>query len=102
MRLRMIHIDISLLFTCIKVATEAITLWWTQVILSTSGLESALPSLMGAVVLLVTITSGPSLLAAASAAAFAALAAALALARTAFIARALSINTAALPESIET
>lgn len=69
-------------FTWINVATAAIALWWAQVRVSTSGLEPMLTSLLLCV--LVTMTSGLPLLAAASAAALAALAAALLLARAAF------------------
>lgn len=68
--------------TCINVATAAIALWWAQVRVSTSGLAQALASML--LFVLVTMTSGLPLLAAASAAAFAAFAAALLLLRAAF------------------
>lgn len=72
--------------TCINVAAAAIALWWAQVRVSTSGLAQALASML--LFVLVTMTSGLPLLAAASAAAsaaaFAALAAALLLTRAAF------------------
>lgn len=93
---QMCRFPVISLFTCINVATAAIALWWAKVRVSTSGLAQAVTSLL--LFVLVTMTSGLPLLAAASAAAFAALAAALALARAAFRAWALIINTAAFPE----
>lgn len=68
--------------TCISVATAAIALWWTKERESASGTAQALMSLLLCV--LVTMTSGLPLLAAASAAALAALAAALLRTRAAF------------------
>lgn len=85
--------------TCIKVATAAIALWWPQVRLSTSESAAALTSAWWKVAMTSGLPPSAAAWAASAAANLAALAAALALIRSAFRARALSISTTVLPES---